>query len=532
MLVIVGLIIVTRLWAIRRLDLPLWGDSYQHTMLAQLLVDNQGLFASWAPYAELTNLTYHIGYHTMIAAFHWLTDLPLAELVLVASQLLNVLAMVALYPLATRLGRNAWAGVLAVLLAGLIIPMPMYYLNWGRYTQLAGQAILPAAILLAWARLDSERQDWPLTVLCWITLGGVALTHVRVLVFAVVFFAAYFLANLRRVGLRAIVVRTFWCGIGGAILFLPWVFHIFDGAYVQIFSNQLTTSPSQISAFTQAYNAMGDLNTYLPRLVWVLLLASITWGLWRRERDALLVGLWWLLILLAANPQWLRLPGAGALTSFAVLIAAYIPAAVLIGAAGGWALEDLRGAAEAHSAPPALVGLVGVTLAFFVAAAGLWGTPRQLRLVDPQQFSLATRADLRAMEWIRQNTPPNARFLVNSMFAYGGSLVVGTDGGWWIPLETLRQSTQPPLNYGTENGVTPDYRARINETVRTIIDQGLTHPDTLNMLKERGVGYVYIGQQQGLVNSSQPLLDLQTLQNDPHFSPVYHQDRVWIFEIK
>jgi len=118
------------------------------------------------------------------------------------------------------------------------------------------------------------------------------------------------------------------------------------------------------------------------------------------------------------------------------------------------------------------------------------------------------------------------------MFAYGGSLVVGTDGGWWIPLETLRQSTQPPLNYGTENGVTPDYRARINETVRTVIDQGLTHPDTLNMLKERGIGYVYIGQQQGLVNSSQPLLDLQTFQNDPHFSPVYHQDRVWIFEIK
>ena len=222
------------------------------------------------------------------------------------------------------------------------------------------------------------------------------------LAFAVIFFAAYFLVNLRRVGPRAILVRTFWCGIGGAILFLPWVFHIFAGEYVQIFSNQLTTPPSQTSTFTQDYNAIGDLYTYLPRLVWVLLLAAIAWGLWRKEREALLVGLWWLLILLAANPQWLRLPGAGALTSFAVLIAAYIPAAVLIGAACGWALDDLQAAVQARSAPPALVGITGAVLTFLLIAFGLWGAPRQLRLVDPQQFSLATRPDLRAMQWIRQ----------------------------------------------------------------------------------------------------------------------------------
>jgi hypothetical protein len=525
------------MWAIRQLDLPMWGDSYQHTMIAQLLVDHNGLFESWAPYAELTNLTYHIGYHTLIAVFHWLTRLPPAGSVLVASQLINVLAVVALYPLAMRLSRNPWAGVLAVLLAGLIAPMPMYYFNWGRYTQLAGQAILPAAVLLAWARLDTERRDWPLTVLCWITLGGLALTHVRVLAFAVIFFVAFFLVNLRRVGLRAIVVRTFWCGIGGAILFLPWVFHIFAGEYVQIFSHQLTTPPIQTSTFTQDNNAIGDLYTYLPRLVWVFMLAATAWGLWRKEREALLVSVWWLLILLAANPQWLFLPGAGALTSFAVLIAAYIPAAVLIGAAGGWALDDLQAVALAKSPPsrsarPALIGVTSALLALLLVAAGVWGAPRQLHLVDPRQFSLATRPDLRAMQWIRQNTSPGARFLVNSIFAYGGSLVVGTDGGWWIPLLTQRQSTQPPLNYGTEDGITPDYRNRINQTVHSIIDKGLAHPDTLGLLKERGVDYVYIGQQQGRVNAALPLLDLGTLQNNPHFTPVYHQDRVWIFKIK
>lgn len=537
MLLILGLIVGTRLWAIRRLDLPMWGDSYQHTMIAQLLVDHNGLFENWAPYAELTSLTYHFGFHTLAAVYHWVTRLPLPQATFVVGQLLNVLAAAALYPLARRLGRNAWAGVLAVLVAGLAAPMPMYYVNWGRYTQLAGQVILPAVILLAWARLESERQDWPLTALCWITLGGLALTHVRVLAIAVVFFAAYALMNLRRVGLRALAGRTFWCGAGGALLFLPWMVHLYAGEYLRIFSTQFTTPASQISGFTQQYNAIGDLLSYLPAMAWALLLAAFGWGLWRREREAVTVGLWWLLALLVANPQWLSLPGAGALTSFAVLIAAYIPAGVLIGAAGGWALNDL-GAWWQQTDRPAgatrrwLAGLALGALALALVAGGALGARRQLRLVDPLRFTLASRADLRAMEWIRQNTPPDKRILVNSFFAYGDSLIAGSDGGWWIPLLTLRPSTQPPLNYGTEDGPTPEYRKWINETARTILDRGINHPETLAMLRERGIGYVYLGQQQGRVNSPAPLLDLMTLQNDPHFEPVYHQDRVWIFEIK
>lgn len=532
-LLLLGLVLGTRLWAIRRLDLPLWGDSYQHTMIAQLLVDNGGLFDSWAPYAELTSLTYHFGYHTLMAAYHWLTRLPMPQSVLVGSQLLNVLAVAALSPLASRLGRSAWAGAAAVLVAGLIAPMPMYYLNWGRYTQLAGQVILPAAVLLAWARLESEGREWPLTALCWITLGGLALTHVRVLAFAVVFFGAFFLMHLHRVGLRAFVERTFWIGIGGLALFLPWLAHLVAGEYMRIFTRQVTTPPSQISGFAQQYNAIGDWLSYLPALAWVLLLAAAAWGLWRRERDAATVGLWWLLLLLAANPQWLNLPGAGALTSFAVLIAAYIPAGALIGAAAGWGAEAAQAWLHRSGHPRgALRRLALAALAVLLLIGGAWGARRQLRLVDPLRFSLASRADLRAMAWIRQNTPADTRFLVNSFFAYGGSLVAGSDGGWWIPLLTQRPSTQPPLNYGTEEGSFPGYRAWINETVQAISEQGLNDPNTLAMLEDRGVGYVYIGQQQGTVGSPGPLLDLQILLSDPNFETVYHQDRVWIFKVK
>jgi hypothetical protein len=60
---------------------------------------------------------------------------------------------------------------------------------------------------------------------------------------------------------------------------------------------------------------------------------------------------------------------------------------------------------------------------------------------------------------------------------------------------------------------------------------GITHPTTMETLREFGVTHVYIGQQQGSVNYSGPLrLNPAELSNDSHFNPIYHQDRVWIYE--
>ena len=69
--VAVGLLV--RLYIVRDLPAGMWGDSYHHTMIAQLLVDNGGLFTSWEPYAPLVTFTYHYGFHANVAFFHWLS---------------------------------------------------------------------------------------------------------------------------------------------------------------------------------------------------------------------------------------------------------------------------------------------------------------------------------------------------------------------------------------------------------------------------------------------------------------------------
>jgi hypothetical protein len=173
--------------------------------------------------------------------------------------------------------------------------------------------------------------------------------------------------------------------------------------------------------------------------------------------------------------------------------------------------------------------LEAILLALILMASAAWGARQRLNTVDIRQFSLLTRPDLRAFDWILNHTAKDSGFLVNSFFAFNNSLNVGSDGGWWIPLLTERESSTPPINYGTESGPQADFRPWINALPRTIQTEGLDAQAVKSLLSQRGINYVYIGQKQGSVNSPGPLLDLQVLMEDSQFHMVYHQDRVWIF---
>lgn len=522
LLAVLALVFAVRLLVVRTLDAPMWGDSYQHTMIAQLLVDNGGLFDSWEPYAELQSLTYHFGFHSAMAALHWVTGMAMHKAVLWGAQVLNGLAVLALYPLALRVSGNRWAGVGAVLAAGLLSPMPMTYVNWGRYTQLAGQVILPAAVLISWHAFEALDCDWQLIALGWIAVGGLALTHYRMLIFYIIFVLAWVLLSLHRAAWRRDLARVVLAGAGAALLFLPWFVHIFGGNILRNLGRQLTTAPSQVSSFTRQYNAIGDLTDYMAPALWLLLIAAVAVGLWRRKRGVLLVAAWWFLLFIATNPRLLSLPGSGAISNFALFIAIYILAGVSLGYTGGQVMSRLR------SWRPA-----GFLVSLLVVVVGLSGVRARMRDVDTAAHMMVTRPDLRAMTWIQENTPEDAKFLVNSFFAYGGSVVVGSDGGWWLPLLAGRANMVPPLNYGTEQGPRPDYREWVNEVTGQIQEAGIDDPATLALLEERGVTHVYIGQQQGRVNYGGPhVLDPKAMEQSGRYRTAYHRDRVWVFEVK
>ena len=168
-----------------------------------------------------------------------------------------------------------------------------------------------------------------------------------------------------------------------------------------------------------------------------------------------------------------------------------------------------------------------------VAGVSLWAARIHVQMIDAATFMLVTSADERAMTWIGTNTPSDAKFLINGALAYGGVGVVGTDAGWWIPILAGRENTIPPLTYVSETPFSPDYARQVHDLMVQLQATDLAAPEGLALLKQNGITHIYIGQQEGRIwNPGPSLLSAESLANVPYYEPVYHEDRVWVFEVR
>ncbi|OQY26453.1 MAG: hypothetical protein B6I38_11275, partial [Anaerolineaceae bacterium 4572_5.1] len=156
-LALIGIFILSltlRLIMVRDLAAPAWVDSVHHSLITRYIIQAGGFPDSYAPHFPPDANYYHIGYHSILATFYWLTNLDLPRAMLILGQVLNVLTIFAVYTFTTTLTGKKNAALIAALITGVFTPMPAYYASWGRYTQLTGLLILPAG--LVWAKLARE----------------------------------------------------------------------------------------------------------------------------------------------------------------------------------------------------------------------------------------------------------------------------------------------------------------------------------------------------------------------------------------
>lgn len=514
-----------RLLVIDPLDGPLWGDSVQHAVMAQLFLDHGGLFQSWEPYAPYGTLTMQYGFSAIVALYSQITGADVMQATLAVGQLLNVAAALSLYPITVRVsGGNRWAGVGAVLIAGLIAPLPGGYVSWGRYAQLTGQAVLPAALLLTWDLIGADRLDWRRALLLGLAVSGMALSYYRMAfffgLFALVLLAAHGLPSWGRAG------RRWLLGLGGlalgalvaGLLFLPWARNVAGSSIAgNIVEGVVTASP--LDYVRSDYRIWLSVDSYFPPALIGLLIFGLALAIALSRWAVAGVGLWFMLLALYPAGQLFNLPGAVMLQSFAVLIALYLPTAIIGGWMIGLGLEQRRPA-------------VRLALAALLALAGLWGFTYQRQQIDPRGIMVA-RPDTRAMAWIAWNTPPDAVFLVQGYRVYGGTTAVGADAGWWLPLLAGRANTMPP-QYALANEVPirPGYSQAVVDLVAALEQHRLDSPEALRSLCAFGVTHAYIGQGQGLVGlGARQLFSPDELRASPYFDLIYAQDRVLIFEL-
>jgi hypothetical protein len=128
------------------------------------------------------------------------------------------------------------------------------------------------------------------------------------------------------------------------------------------------------------------------------------------------------------------------------------------------------------------------------------------------------------MRWIRENTPADATFAVNTHF-WLPRTPHGTDAGYWIPYFSERQTTVGAmlLHLGA-----PDYVSKIVGMSQKVEDLQ-TDASVLKDLYALDVDYVYIGQRGDF---SGPGLNAERLTAAENAQLVYEDGAVFIFRIE
>jgi hypothetical protein len=568
--------LAVQLYLVNGLRAGMFGDSVHHTLMVRLLLERGGLFSSWQPYAPLTTFTYHFGFHSNVAFYAWLTGVPATLSTLIIGQVLNAATVPLIFVFTARalhgVGKGKWplalvAGLWAAAFAGFANLMPAFYVNWGRYTQLAGQLIL-MALAVAWFELieasrmsaptlphpqplppstsSGQAREWSkmlaLIALAALLTASLMLTHYIVLMFAVVIVGAYFLTAILREGnwrgAAKMLVPAAIASLIALVFALPWIMNTLTSGLVR---NTAVMASGAAGANRQA--AASALTSITPLFIrpWLLALTmlGLLIGLARRHWHAALFTVWALLMIVLVTPQTLGLPGAGVVEQFTAYIALYVPLMPLAGYAlasmQDWLIDNTAARLPRIDLHKVMAGITTIAIAA-ICAFGLTWLPG---IVNRGQQML-TAADEQAMQWIRDNVPADARFVVNTFPAYGGTLIAGTDAGWWLTQLTGRWTNLPPITYGSEKWEREDFYATTNNFVAALRGQLLTDaaPITVNLttaenvqrLRDAGITHVYIGANATPGVNEADHIDVDALRNSDAFRVIYDQAGVLIFE--
>ena len=520
-----GATLFTRFWVIRDLPYPAWSDSLHHVILTQLTAVQGRLPVSMEPYFPVPLGQYHLGLYSLSASVEWLAQVPAHMALLWTAQALNGLCGLGVYLVLDRkVGRLG--AVVGAAVVGLLSHQPALYVNWGRFTQISSQAVLLIAWLVTWEAMVSWKQSWPKhkVIILWnaavaaLLTSAVFLLHFRVAWFYIPLLAISVIWELWRTRrerqLGRVILGTTVIGICALILVFPTLWEALQ-VHISRTSAPVVLSPSESAQTTESYFVFSWSSVpYLVAPTWLISLAVLCamLGLWRRNKLVIVSLVWIILLWLIGNTYLLGVPLLNLTNMGAILIMLYLPIGLIIGATA----EELIRLFELRS-----MWMTNVILGLVLAASFVASHVRVTE-IEPYRY-FVTPADVAAMDWIKANTPRDARFAVNTTF-WLPRAPHGTDGGYWIPYFTGRQTTASSMIFGL---AAQGYKTDIVAMSRSV-KQLETDNAALADLRRLNVNYVYIGPKG---NWSGPGLDANRLKKAEGVTLVYQRDSAFIFQI-
>ena len=398
-----------RLGFITKAVLPSYFDSAEHYRIVQLLLNmNADKDFTWPATSY-----YHLGYHSIVAAFSSITYSDPVQVMLIFGQVILAAIPLPIYFFVRRVTGSSMAAILGVTLAAFGWYMPAHAVNWGKYP-----ALLSLLVIQFTLGAMALKKRW------LIVLGIIASTliHTRAIILFGILGAAWLLSKQIRSR------RTLFLALTGATLVVT---------ILLINQNQI----------------LGPV--FEPYEIWVTLLVGLLSALTFQSFPQLTIFTSLAMLMLLAG---IFVP----VTSSITLLDRPLVEMIL------FAPLAFFGGLGAARIPKFIVPVLVAGIVFHA-----WMT---YDFYPSACCQLADRNDMAAMDWINEHLPVDAHFAVASsdlVLNSSGTPMqsTGTDAGIWIEPLTGRIST--PISYFTDFSAQSTHDFLCNQQVKYIYDSGM-----------------------------------------------------------
>ncbi|GEM_PF-5578689 len=511
-LIVFLLIFFAYLWPARHFVAGMGSDSMHHTLIVQMIVQNGRLPDNYLPLFDIVTFRYHFGYHLAGAIASMLSGVSPRLIVLLSGPLLVASASLSAGLLTETLTKNRIAGLVASALVGMGMIFPGYMITWGRFPQLAALTCLAITLLVVYRiTVTNKTVNVGSIILISVLAVSIGLTNYKTLFFGlpvlVLFFCVKaFSPNNWSKEIKRVLADGIWIAVISTVLCLPWIMHLFSHIPGTVLLSQGKAGDNYYSLIRMGEEVLG-FQTTLPLLV-VSLFGAVL-GLLVKNRNIILMVVWILVAFILSNPHLL----GNYLDPISTLISMYLPISVLI-------VFPLVYIAERDWKCTRILN--GVMVAAFLGMA-VFGIGCMQKFIQIER-TFPKLEDVQAAEWIKENIPDTALFMINTYnFDYSPKAIIGLDGGYWIPVLAAKKTIVPPINTSIE--YQPMGKDILSSTLELHSLKGqLTTTDAIDLLKKNGVTHIYSGESGGPIN-------VDALLGCAAYQLIYHRDNVFIFKL-
>lgn len=501
-------------------------DSIHHSLLTNLVARTGQLPTSLLPFDSADLSHYHLGLYSITGPLQLLAGISAPQALLWFSQFINGLCGLGVFLLLDRKVSRT-AGIIGMVCVGLLSVFPSWFINWGRFTQLASQTILLPTALITWEAISNYREtqknnNWVEVLLAGLMNAGVCLLHFQVAIFHLTLIIIIVIGELiqiskRRCFWRPYFLRVFLILFFTLILILPTLLSGVQAYLAQRGSDSLTVKQTSPLSEQSYYNTKGD-NDSVKRTkesAWLLIVGSVglMFGLTKAEyRRLSITMILWVAFLIGISQLFrLEIPVLAFVNFMTVLLVFYLP----VGIGFGMFFELVKSLLSEDAVRALRLPVIGS-----IVVLSLIGFYYRIGDLSESRIYMSAE-DEKAMDWVRANTETEAIFGVNTLFL-NPVIPFGADAGCWLPVYADRQTTTLTLLAS----LSKDYQYDL-ERSRSM--NQLYKFNTIDSLCEYGVDYLYSGNKPPIgVND---FTIIPNFDNFDHVRKVYDEGGVQIYKI-